>query len=141
MSKESSEFGTRFEMNSPATLMSSVSASPRLIVPPRKVATPTNSDTPSTFRLPPTLRFFSIPTPPSTITAPVSLSVDWVVLLNVVIPEKSDTVLTSRKVPLTVVIPVKVVSVKVKLEEDQLKVPDPSSLRTVPAEPLAPGRV
>jgi len=87
------------------------------------------------------LRFFSIPTPPSTITAPVSLSVDWVVLLNVVIPEKSDTVLTSRKVPLTVVIPVKVVSVKVKLEEDQLKVPDPSSLRTVPAEPLVPGRV
>ena len=109
------------------------------MVPPRNVATPINSDVPPTKRLPvivvapPTLRFFSIPTPPSTTTAPVSLSVDWVVLLKVVIPEKSATTLTSKDVPLTVVIPVKVVSVSVKssILEDQVSPPDPSFFNKV----------
>ena len=37
---------------------------------------------PSAIRSPPTVKFFSIPTPPSTITAPVSLLVDSVAMLN-----------------------------------------------------------
>ena len=37
--------------------------------------------------LPPTFKFFSIPTPPSTINAPVSLFVESVVFDIVVIPE------------------------------------------------------
>jgi len=41
-----------------------------------KVPTPTKVETPATESPAPTLRFFSIPTPPSTIKAPVSLSFD-----------------------------------------------------------------
>ena len=40
---------------------------------------PMNVDIPVTWKSPPTFKFFSIPTPPSNTTAPVSLFVDWVV--------------------------------------------------------------
>ena len=57
----------------------------------------------------PTFKFFSIPTPPSTISAPVSLSLDWVVLFKFVAPVTSRvpsnvTAWSTFNVPRTVVI-------------------------------------
>ena len=84
-SKVSSSSGTRLEANSPPTTMSSVTESPSLTVPPRNVTIPINSDSPPTNNLSvtesaaPTCTLFSIPTPPSTIKAPVSLLVESVV--------------------------------------------------------------
>tara|TARA_Y100000022_G_scaffold146312_1_gene128048 strand:- start:27380 stop:27550 length:171 start_codon:yes stop_codon:yes gene_type:complete len=45
------------------------------------IAAPSRLRLPSTSSCPPILRFFSIPTPPSTIRAPVSLELDSVATL------------------------------------------------------------
>ena len=98
-SKVSSSSGTRLEANSPPTTMSSVTESPSLTVPPRNVTIPINYDSPLTNNLSPietaapTVTLFSIPTPPSTIKAPVSLVVESVV---------SDIVIGPTSVPLVI---------------------------------------
>ena len=54
---------------------------------------PVNVLAPPTVKLPPTFKFFSIPTPPSKITDPLSFVVDCVVLLNFVTAPVISTIL------------------------------------------------
>ena len=73
----SSSFGLRSDINSPPTLISSLVASPRLIVPPLKVATPINSEVPLTFKLSFTNK--SLPTyksPPVVVIPPAEARVE-----------------------------------------------------------------
>ena len=61
---------------------------PLTLIPLLPTTNPLNVDKPVTFKFPPIFTLFSIPIPPSTIIAPVSLLVESVVSENVVIPVK-----------------------------------------------------
>ena len=66
--------GVKLDANSPPITTSSLSESPRLIVPPLKVTTPTNSEVPVTFKSPPTFKLFWNVDTPATFTAGKTLS-------------------------------------------------------------------
>jgi len=59
------------------------------VLPLISISEESSSKVPVSFVFPPTFRFFSIPTPPCAINAPVSLLVDSVMLLNVTSPSTS----------------------------------------------------
>jgi len=108
-----------------------------VIVPPSKVTAPTKVDIPDTFKLPPTFKLFSIPTPPSMTKDPLSFVVESVVLLTVVIPEISTSLLISTNVVLNVAIPVKT-GLADPLAQD--KFPLPSLDNTEVGTPFAAGK-
>ena len=70
--------GTKLDINSPLTLISSVFSSPRFIVPPLKVACPINVETPATWRPWPTNK-----SPPVVVIPPLEPNVEIPLTFNV----------------------------------------------------------
>ena len=75
-----------------AVELSRLKVAAEVVIPPPSTARfPVEVILPVTPRFPPMLAFFSIPTPPSTTKAPVSLFVDSVVAVMLCNPETANT--------------------------------------------------